>query len=234
MNEGPFLPSIDPAPLRPVVSPLLIYSSSRLVPFVLPASYVFGDDPKKKFVNPPPFRITKGMVDAMGGQKSQPFQQFCRRALEGYKELRHNAVLIMSLLRLMKDAGIEALMNNADAKLQVGGRTSIYRLASPVTLLSFFLSFHCTFTHWLAHPINDPINDHRPRMRLPAASSRLARSRRFALVGSLATQTVEDRFRLDLTDEEAEAFFMGLIQESLTHVGIQVLEGFHNFARILR
>ena len=71
-------------------------------------------------------------------------------------------------------------------------------------------------------------------MRLPAASSRLARSRRFALVGSLATQTVEDRFRLDLTDEEAEAFFMGLIQESLTHVDIQVLEGFHNIARILR
>ena len=33
--------------------------------------------------------------------------------------LRHNAVLIMSLLRLMKDAGIEALILNADAKLQV-------------------------------------------------------------------------------------------------------------------
>jgi phosphatidylinositol kinase/protein kinase (PI-3 family) len=98
---------------------------------------VFGDDPKKKFVNPPPFRITKGMVDAMGGQKGNggggggggsagggqggngSFQQFCRKALEAYKELRHNAVLIMSLLRLMKDAGIEALILNADAKLQV-------------------------------------------------------------------------------------------------------------------
>jgi hypothetical protein len=68
-------------------------------------------------------------------------------------------------------------------------------------------------------------------------------------------QTVEDRFRLDLSNEEAEMFFMGLIMESMSHVGIQartrtslavaafglrhaallqVLEGFHNLARILR
>jgi len=126
--------------------------------------YIFGDDPKKKFVNPPPFRITKSMVDAMGGQKAEQFQEFCRISMEAYKELRRNAALIMSLLRLMKDAGIEALTVNPEAKFQ----------------------------------------------------------------------TVEDRFRLDLNDEEAEQFFMGLILESMSHVGIQVLEGFHNLARILR
>jgi phosphatidylinositol 3-kinase len=127
--------------------------------------FVFGDDPKKKFVNPPPFRITKSMVDVMGGQKGEVFQQiFCRKAFGAYKELRHNAVLIMSLLRLMKDSGIEALMENREAKLQ----------------------------------------------------------------------TVEDRFRLDLNDEDAEIFMAGIIQESMTHVGIQVLEGFHNIARIMR
>jgi hypothetical protein len=93
--------------------------------------YVFGDDPKKKFVNPPPFRITKGMVDAMGGQKSSPFQQFCRKALEAYKELRYNAVLIMSLLRLMKDTGIEALVVNADAKLQVSSAVLITGQSMP-------------------------------------------------------------------------------------------------------
>lgn len=127
--------------------------------------FVFGDDPKKKFVNPPPFRITKSMVDVMGGQKGEVFQQiFCRKAFGAYKELRHNAVLVMSLLRLMKDSGIEALMENREAKLQ----------------------------------------------------------------------TVEDRFRLDLNDEDAEIFMAGIIQESMTHVGIQVLEGFHNIARIMR
>lgn len=92
------------------------------------------------------------MVDAMGGQKGEYFQEFCRKSLEAYKELRRNAVLIMSLLRLMKDAGIEALAVNPEAKLQ----------------------------------------------------------------------TVEDRFRLDLNDEEAEYFFMSLIMESMSHVGIQV------------
>ena len=39
--------------------------------------------------------------------------------------MRHNAVLIMSLLRLMKDTGIEALMVNADAKLQVSSAVLI-------------------------------------------------------------------------------------------------------------
>ena len=86
-----------------------------------------------RFVNngPPPFRITKGMVDAMGGQKSSPFQQFCRKALEAYKELRYNAVLIMSLLRLMKDTGIEALVVNADAKLQVSSAVLITGQSMP-------------------------------------------------------------------------------------------------------
>ena len=127
--------------------------------------FVFGDDPKKKFVNPPPFRITKGMVDAMGGQKGEVFQQvFCRKALGAFKELRNNAVLVLSLLRLMKDSGIEALADNREAKLK----------------------------------------------------------------------TVEDRFRLDLDDDEACAFFAGMIQESMAHVGIQILEGFHFLARTMR
>jgi hypothetical protein len=43
---------------------------------------------------------------------------FCRKAFGAFKQLRNNAVLIMSLLRLMKDSGIEALVDNRDAKLQ--------------------------------------------------------------------------------------------------------------------
>jgi hypothetical protein len=42
------------------------------------------------------------------------------------------------------------------------------------------------------------------------------------------------RFRLDLNDNDAEAFMAGIITESCNHVGIQVLEGFHNVARLLR
>ena len=45
-------------------------------------------------------------------------QVFCRKALGAFKVLRQNAVLIMSLLRLMKDSGIEALAENRESKLQ--------------------------------------------------------------------------------------------------------------------
>ena len=45
----------------------------------------------------------------MGGQEGKYFKQFCKLSIEAYKQLRRNAVLIMSLLRLMKDAGIDAL-----------------------------------------------------------------------------------------------------------------------------
>ena len=58
------------------------------------------------------------MVVAMGGQEGKYFAQFCKLAIEAYKQLRRNAVLIMSLLRLMKDAGIEAFQVNPHEKLR--------------------------------------------------------------------------------------------------------------------
>ena len=58
------------------------------------------------------------MVVAMGGQEGKYFAQFCKLAIEAYKQLRRNAVLIMSLLRLMKDAGIEALQVDPESRLR--------------------------------------------------------------------------------------------------------------------
>merc|ERR1712070_211722 len=72
--------------------------------------WMFGDDPKKKFVTPTPFRITGDMIATMGGVESPLFLNFCKMAVQAYVQLRKNAVLIMSLLRLMKDAGIESLV----------------------------------------------------------------------------------------------------------------------------
>ena len=54
----------------------------------------------------------------MGGQEGKYFAQFCKLAIEAYKQLRRNAVLIMSLLRLMKDAGIEALQVDPESRLR--------------------------------------------------------------------------------------------------------------------
>ena len=80
--------------------------------------WIFGDDPKKKFVAPPPFRITAAMVDAMGGPDGKHFRDFCKYSCQAYRVLRKNVVLIMSLLRLMQDAGIEALESGADLKFR--------------------------------------------------------------------------------------------------------------------
>lgn len=41
---------------------------------------------------------------------------------------------------------------------------------------------------------------------------------------------VEERFRLELTEEQAEAYFLGLIDESLAALAPRVLEVFHQFA----
>lgn len=41
---------------------------------------------------------------------------------------------------------------------------------------------------------------------------------------------VEERFRLDLTDEQAEVFFVGLINESLSALAPRVMEVFHQLS----
>lgn len=41
---------------------------------------------------------------------------------------------------------------------------------------------------------------------------------------------VEERFRLDLTDEQAERFFIGLINDCLSALAPRVMDVFHSFA----
>jgi phosphatidylinositol 3-kinase len=41
---------------------------------------------------------------------------------------------------------------------------------------------------------------------------------------------VEEKFRLDLTDEQAEHFFLSLVDESLRALAPMVLEKMHQFA----
>ena len=41
---------------------------------------------------------------------------------------------------------------------------------------------------------------------------------------------VEERFRLDLTDEQAEQFFLGLIVETINAIAPRIMEIAHQFA----
>jgi phosphatidylinositol 3-kinase len=102
------------------------------------------------------------MVDGMGGIESSEYRQFCSLACQAFNALRKSAGLVLNLLHLMSDAGIEDLSNN------------------------------------------------------PSADSE----------GVLAR--VEERFRLDLTDEKAERFFIGLINECLAAIAPRVMDVFHS------
>jgi len=104
------------------------------------------------------------MVDGMGGVESTEYRQFCSLACQAFNALRKSAGLVLNLLHLMSDAGIEDLSNN------------------------------------------------------PSADSE----------GVLAS--VEERFRLDLTDEKAERYFIGLINDGLAAIAPRVMDVFHSIA----
>lgn len=104
------------------------------------------------------------MVDGMGGLDGKEYKQFCSLSCQAFNVLRKSAGLVLNLLHLMSDAGIEDLSN---------------------------------------HPSADA-------------------------VGVIAK--VEERFRLDLTDEQAEVFFVGLINESLSALAPRVMEVFHQLS----
>jgi phosphatidylinositol 3-kinase len=129
--------------------------------FHIDFGFIFGRDPKPL---PPPFRLTREMVDGMGGTESSEYSRFCSLACQAYNTLRKHAGLILNLLHLMSDAGIADLSN------------------SPIADAEGIIS------------------------------------------------KVAERFRLELSDEQAESFFLGLINESLAALAPRVMEVLHQLA----
>ena len=68
--------------------------------------FIYGDDPKAW---PPPMKICKQMIDAMGGYNSNLYKQFQEHMVSCYKQLRKSANLILNLLSLM--GGKETVSN---------------------------------------------------------------------------------------------------------------------------
>lgn len=104
------------------------------------------------------------MVEGMGGFESSEYRQFCSLACQAFNVLRKSAGLILNLLHLMSDAGIEDLSNNPSADAE----------------------------------------------------------------GVIAK--VEERFRLVLTDEQAERYFISLINDSLAALAPRVMDVLHSLA----
>lgn len=131
--------------------------------FHIDFGWIFGQDPKPF---PPPFRLNKPMVDGMGGEDSEHYARFKTFCCQSYNWLRKSANLILNLLSLVGDAGIQDISKRSDL-----GRV---------------------------------------------------------------LQKVEEKFRLDLTDEQAEQYFLGLINESLYSIAPKIMESFHKFAVSMR
>ncbi|TRY67190.1 hypothetical protein TCAL_09234 [Tigriopus californicus] len=84
---------------------LLITPSGAL--FHVDFAFIFGRDPKPL---PPPMKLTKEMIEAMGGSNSATFHQFRRYCHTAYLVSRRNSELILSLLSLMSSSSIPSLV----------------------------------------------------------------------------------------------------------------------------
>lgn len=73
--------------------------------------YILGRDPKPY---PPPVKVCKEMVDAMGGTTSSHYARFQSLCYTAFIGLRKNANLILNLFALMVDAGIQDIQLEPD------------------------------------------------------------------------------------------------------------------------
>lgn len=74
--------------------------------FHIDFGFILGRDPK---LFPPPIRICKEMVLAMGGKTSKCYKDFCRKCVDAFLYLRKYAKLIVNLFYLMSHAGLKDL-----------------------------------------------------------------------------------------------------------------------------
>ena len=129
--------------------------------FHIDFGFILGKDPKVYL----PFRLTKEMAEAMGyPDKDNWNKNFKTKCCQAFNCLRKSAALILSLMTLMKDAGISDLKIDPDTALL----------------------------------------------------------------------KMQERFRLDLTDEEAERYFLVLINDCLQAILPRIIEQAHKIAVWIR
>ncbi|KAG1669979.1 hypothetical protein FOA52_016240 [Chlamydomonas sp. UWO 241] len=138
---------------------LMLTADGRL--FHIDFGYILGNDPKPF---PPPMKICKEMVEAMGGQGSEYYVQFRMYCCEAYNILRKSADLILSLFHLMAGASIETIRADPEK----------------------------------------------------------------------AILKLQEKFRLDFTDEQAVEYMQMLINESATALMPQIVETTHRWAQYWR
>lgn len=138
---------------------LLLTKTGKL--FHVDFGYILGRDPKPM---PPPMKLSKEMVEAMGGINSEHYQEFRKQCYTAFLHLRRHANLILNLFSLMVDANVPDI----------------------------------------------------------------------ALEPDKTVKKVQDKFRLDVNDEEAVQHLQNLIDVSVTAVMAAVMEQIHRIAQYWR
>lgn len=138
---------------------LLLTTSGKL--FHIDFGYILGRDPKPL---PPPMKLSKEMVEAMGGVGSEHYHEFKKQCYTAFLHLRRHANLLLNLFSLMVDASVPDI----------------------------------------------------------------------ALEPDKAVKKVQDKLRLDLSDEEAVHYVQNLLDLSVTAVMAALVEKFHQFAQYWR
>ncbi|TPX42182.1 hypothetical protein SeLEV6574_g05723 [Synchytrium endobioticum] len=129
--------------------------------FHIDFGFILGRDPKPF---PPPMKLCKEMVEAMGGTNGQHYQKFKSYCFIAFESLRKSANLILNLFALMTDANLPDIAIEPDK----------------------------------------------------------------------AVLKVQEKFRLDLSEEEAMQYFQALINESVGALFPQVMEKIHQWAQYWR
>ncbi|MEQ2240219.1 Phosphatidylinositol 3-kinase catalytic subunit type 3, partial [Ilyodon furcidens] len=80
---------------------LLLTKTGKL--FHIDFGYILGRDPKPL---PPPMKLSKEMVEGMGGTQSEQYQEFRKQCYTAFLHLRRYSNLILNLFSLMVDANI--------------------------------------------------------------------------------------------------------------------------------
>ena len=91
---------------------LLIDKNGKL--FHIDFGYILGKDPKPF---PPPMKLCKQMVEAMGGKNSKGYEEFKKKCVDAYLCLRTNARIIVNMFYLMIHSGINQLSENSENAL---------------------------------------------------------------------------------------------------------------------
>uniref|UniRef100_A0A0A9YDS8 Phosphatidylinositol 3-kinase, root isoform n=1 Tax=Lygus hesperus TaxID=30085 RepID=A0A0A9YDS8_LYGHE len=84
--------------------------------------YILGNDPKPF---PPPMKISKEMIDVLGGPQNAQYIEFKSYCSSAYNILRKHASLLLNLLLLMNHAtGLPQLTGNDNSKTYDSGSIS--------------------------------------------------------------------------------------------------------------